>query len=925
MALIYRAYFAMSRSPRFTTTGLNTSAIMGFTNTLLEVLKNQDPTHIAIVFDTDAPTNRHEEMESYKANRESIPEDLAASIPYIYRLAEGFQIPVLALDGYEADDIIGTLAKKAEGEGFEVYCMTPDKDFGQLVSERIFIYKPARMGNGAEIQGVPEILERWEVEHVEQVIDILGLWGDAVDNIPGIPGIGEKTAKKLIKQYGSIENILAHSHELKGKMKENVETFGEQGLLSKKLATIQLGVPVELDEDALLRREPNRELLEPLFAELEFRTLGKRVFGDDFQVLGQTREADAQMDLFASPSPTVAAGDKKGGTTELSSSPSASLHETPHEYHLVSSEEEMKNLVDVLVQGSAVCFDTEATGMDANTAEMVGLSFAVKPREAWYVPMPADREACVRLLTLFKPVFEHPGLLKIGQNLKYDLLLLARYGVHVQGELFDTMLAHYLIDPDTRHGMDVLAENYLGYQTIPITDLIGPRGAKQGSMRDVPLEQITEYACEDADITFQLYEVFKPLLEEAHVDELAREVEFPLIYVLADMERCGVRIDQEMLKSASAVLEKDIQKLQQRIYEQAGVTFNIASPKQLGEVLFDKLQLDPKAKKTKTGQYKTGEDVLTALAHKSDIVKDVLEFRQLQKLKSTYVDSLPALVNPETGRVHTSYNQAVASTGRLSSTNPNLQNIPVRTMRGREIRRAFISRDDQHVLLAADYSQIELRLVAEMSQDPGMLDAFAQNLDIHQATAARVYGVPLEEVSSDQRRSAKAVNFGIIYGQTAFGLSQNLGISRQEAAAIIDQYFQQYPGIKQYMNDTIQAAREQGYVETLLKRRRYLRDINSANQTVRGYAERNAINAPIQGSAADMIKVAMIRIHQEIAERKLKGKMTMQVHDELVFDVPKEEVPVFRELIERQMKGALDMSVPILVEIGEGPNWLEAH
>lgn len=931
MALIYRAYFAMSRSPRFTTTGLNTSAIMGFTNTLLEVLKNQDPTHIAIVFDTDAPTNRHEEMESYKANRESIPEDLAASIPYIYRLAEGFNIPVLALDGYEADDIIGTLAKKAELRDFDVYCMTPDKDFGQLVSERIFIYKPARMGNGAEIQGVPEILERWEVENVTQVIDILGLWGDAVDNIPGIPGIGEKTAKKLIQQYGSIENILANSHELKGKMKENVETFGEQGLLSKKLATIQLDVPVELDEEALLRREPNREMLEPLFAELEFRTLGKRVFGDDFQVLGQSREGDAQMDLFSAPaassstSSSASKGNDQAGALADAISPSASLNQTPHEYTLVSTEEEMKRLVEVLLQETAVCFDTEATGMDANTAEIVGLSFAVKPREAWYVPMPADRKDCLRLLALFKPLFEHPNILKIGQNLKYDLLLLARYDVHVQGELFDTMLAHYLIDPDTRHGIDVLAENYLGYQTIPITDLIGPRGAKQGSMRDVPLEQICEYACEDADITYQLYEVFKPLLAEAHVDELAREVEFPLIYVLADMERCGVRIDQEMLKSASAVLEKDILTLQQRIFDQAGVTFNIASPKQLGEVLFDKLKLDPKAKKTKTGQYKTGEDVLTALAHKSDIVKDVLEFRQLQKLKSTYVDSLPALVNPETGRVHTSYNQAVASTGRLSSTNPNLQNIPVRTMRGREIRRAFISRDEHHVLLAADYSQIELRLVAEMSQDPGMLEAFAQNLDIHLATAARVYGVPLEEVTPDQRRSAKAVNFGIIYGQTAFGLSQNLGISRQEAAAIIEQYFQQYPGIKQYMNDTIQAAREQGYVETLLKRRRYLRDINSANQTVRGYAERNAINAPIQGSAADMIKVAMIRIHREMAERQLRGKMTMQVHDELVFDVPKEEVPVFRELIERQMKSALEMSVPILVEIGEGQNWLEAH
>ena len=923
MALIYRAYFAMSKNPRFTSAGINTSAIMGFANTLLEVLKNQSPTHIAVVFDTAAPTSRHLDMESYKANRQAIPEDLAAAIPYVYRLTEGFNIPVLAMDGYEADDIIGTLAKKAEQEGFTVYCMTPDKDFGQLVSDQIFIYKPARMGDGAEIQGVAEILEKWEVRDVSQVIDILGLWGDAVDNIPGIPGIGEKTAKKLIKEYETIENIIANSDQLKGKMRENVEVFAEQGLLSKKLATIQLDVPVELETDKMALREPNRELLEPLFSELEFRTLGKRVFGEEFSVVGQ-EASTRQMDLF-SPAPLTTSSPEFSTNQNEPTVVAHSLHQVPHEYKLVQNEADMEALVGLLMRHDEVCFDTETTGIDVHKADMVGISFAIEPHKAWYVAMPSDPALCQNAVNIFRPLFENSSIKKIGQNIKYDLLLLARYGISLRGELFDTMIAHYLIDPDTRHGMDVLAENYLGYTPIPIADLIGPRGPKQLSMRDVSVEQVMEYACEDADITLQLYLVFRPLLKEAFMEELAEKVEFPLIYVLADMERTGVRIDKEMLGAASEILEADIKRLEAQIHTKAGVSFNIASPKQLGEVLFDKLQLDPKAKKTKTGQYKTGEDVLTALAHKSDIVKEILEFRQLQKLKSTYVDALPTLIHPNTGRVHTSYNQAVASTGRLSSTNPNLQNIPIRTMRGREIRRAFIARDETHVLLAADYSQIELRLVAEMSQDKSMLEAFATNQDIHQATASRVYGVPIDEVSKDQRRSAKAVNFGIIYGQTAFGLSQNLGISRREAADIIDQYFLQYPGIKQYMKDTIDFAKENGYVETLLKRRRYLRDINSANQTVRGFAERNAINAPIQGSAADMIKVAMISIHQEIRERNLHGKMTMQVHDELVFDVPKDEVSLFREIIERHMKSALIMTVPVVVEIGEGANWLEAH
>ncbi len=924
MALIYRAYFAMSKNPRFNSKGLNTTAIMGFANTLLEVLKNQAPSHMAIVFDTDAPTARHVEYEAYKANRQSIPEDLLAAIPYVVQLAEGFNIPVITMDGYEADDIIGTLAKKAELEGFEVYCMTPDKDFAQLVSENILIYKPARMGDGAEILGVREIKEKWEVEDVTQVIDILGLWGDAVDNIPGIPGIGEKTAKKLIKEYGSVESIIANAHQLKGKQKENVETFAEQGLISKQLATILLDVPVDLPWDDFEIRDPNRDALEALFAELEFRTLGKRVFGDEFNVL-QTPSTNSQMDLFGGNSTQEAPAETSLQTVSPSVVPGKNIHNTAHEYKKVDEDSELLALITILAAADAICFDTETTGTDASLSRLVGMSFALRAGEAWYVPMPEEREAAVDRVQLFKGIFENPNTLKIGQNVKFDLMVLDRYGVSVRGELFDTMLAHYLIDPDSRHSMDVLSENYLGYTPIPITDLLGPRGAKQLHMGQIPQDQISDYAAEDADITLQLKEALDPLLTEIQADKLAREVEFPLIQVLADMEKSGVKIDVAMLNGISKQLQTDLLKLEHTIYEKAGVRFNIASPKQLGEILFDKLQLDPKAKKTKTGQYKTGEDVLLALANKSDIVQDILDFRQIQKLKSTYVDALPLLINPETGRVHTSYNQAVASTGRLSSTNPNLQNIPIKTKRGREIRRAFVARDTDHVILSADYSQIELRLVAEMSQDAGLVDAFKNNLDIHSATAAKVYGVALEDVSGEQRRNAKAVNFGIIYGQSAFGLSQSLGIPRREAAEIIDQYFTQYPGIKRYMSETINFAKEHGYVQTLLGRRRYLRDINSANMTVRSFAERNAINAPIQGSAADMIKVAMINIHQELTARELKGKMTMQVHDELVFDVPRAEIETFKELVGRHMKNALPMSIPVVVEMGIGDNWLEAH
>lgn len=923
MALIYRAYFALSKVPRLTSYGLNTGAILGFTNTLLEVLKNQKPTHLAVVFDTAAPTNRHIEYEAYKAQRQEMPEDLAKSIPYVFKLIEGFNIPLITKDGYEADDIIGTLAKKAEQEGFTVYCMTPDKDFGQLVSENIFIYKPARMGNGAEVLGVPEILEKWEITDVKQVIDILGLWGDAVDNIPGIPGIGEKTAKKLVQEFGSVEGLIANTDKLKGKQQENVINFAEQGLISKKLATILLDVPVELEEEKLRVSEPNREILEPMFAELEFRTLGKRVFGEDFSVAENSKGTSPQMDLFASPLPLP--DHMINEEAETPASAANNIHNTVHEYILVDQILDIQRLAEDLNNQTIFCFDTESTGLDANTADIVGLSFAYEKGKAYYVPTPADAEQAQQIVDILKPVLENPNIKKVGQNIKYDILLLSRYAVKVQGELFDTMLAHYLIDPDTRHGMDILAETYLGYNPVSITELIGAKGKNQGNMRDVEIEKTKEYAAEDADITWQLYERLSPMLVETSTEDLARQVEFPLVYTLAEIEKNGVKIDVDTLKLFSESLEKDIAALESSIYDKAGVKFNIASPKQLGEVLFDKLQLDPKAKKTKTGQYKTGEDVLLALANKSDIVQDILDFRQYQKLKSTYVDALPTLINPQTGLIHTSYNQAVAATGRLSSTNPNLQNIPIRTEKGREVRKAFVPRSEDHVLLSADYSQIELRIMAELSQDENMLEAFTLGHDIHKATAARVYGVAIDEVTSDQRRNAKAVNFGIIYGQSAFGLSQSLGIPRREAAEIIDQYFNQYQGIRQYMSKAVESAKEKGYVETILKRRRYLRDINSANMTVRGYAERNAINAPIQGSAADMIKVAMINIQNDITKQCLQGKMIMQVHDELVFDVPKNEIDSFKNIILERMKTAIQMRVPIEVEIGEGKNWLEAH
>ena len=924
MALIYRAHFALSKSPRFTSNGLNTSAVFGFANTLLELLRREKPSHIAVVFDTKAPTERHTDFVEYKAHREAMPEDLSAALPYVFQLIEGFKIPVITKDGFEADDIIGTLAKKAEKEGYTVYCMTPDKDFAQLVSENIFIYKPARMGNDVEIMGVPEVLKKWEIEHVHQVIDILGLWGDAVDNIPGIPGIGEKTAKELIRRYGSMENIFANAHELKGKQKENVENFQAQGLLSKKLATIILDVPVDLDEAGLLLEAPDRNLLEPLFAELEFKTLGRRVFGEDFKITETVKSTNtSQMDLFGSP--RAAAFEPEDETEEFELINFKTIQDTEHLYHLVDTPAARQNLIVQLNAQSAICFDTESTSTDANIAEIVGLSFSFKKGEAYYVPLSAEQNEAIAVLKEFESVLANPAIQKIGQNIKYDILLLKWYGMEVKGVLFDTMLAHYLIDADARHGMDVLAENYLQYSPVSITELIGKKGKTQGSMRDVAVDVVKEYAAEDADITLQLKEVFEPMLTATQASDLASDVENPLVYVLADMEFEGVKIDKEVLAQLSIELAVDIAKAEKEIFELAGVKFNIASPKQLGEVLFDKLQLDPKAKKTKTGQYQTGEDILSLLAPKHEIVQHILSFRTLQKLKSTYVDALPEMINPKTGRVHTSYNQAVAATGRLSSNNPNLQNIPIKTARGREVRKAFIAKDANHVIISADYSQIELRVIAEMAKEENMLQAFVNGLDIHTATAANIYSVAVEEVTAEQRRNAKAVNFGIIYGQSAFGLSQNLNISRKEAAEIIEQYFIQFPRIKNYMAQTIDFARENGYVETIMKRRRYLRDINSANATVRGFAERNAINAPIQGSAADMIKMAMIKIHATIKAQGLQSKMTMQVHDELVFEVPLQEVDQMKVIIETNMKNALPLEVPILVEIGIGENWLAAH
>lgn len=934
-ALIFRAYYALIRSPRITSKGRNTNAQFGFTNTLLDLIKNQQPTHMAVCFDTAAATERHTDFADYKANRQETPEDIRESVPDIQRIIEGMNIPVIGIDGYEADDVIGALAKKAEKEGYEVYMVTPDKDYGQLVTENIKIYKPPYQGSNFEILGPKEVCEKWDIENVNQVIDILGMMGDSVDNIPSIPGVGEKTAAKLLKEYGSLENVLENAANIKGKLGEKIVAGKDLAIMSKKLATIITDVPVEFHEENFRIKEMNKDLLRTVFAELEFKTLGKRILGEETEG-GQTvttassapaKPAQQQMDLFGNiiepePAPVAAApAPSEDGVADKN------IHNTPHEYLLINSEKEAAELVKLLKKEKEICFDTETTGIDPNLAELVGLSFSVEPGKGWYVNCPPDRDACLSLLELFRPLFDDTSKTWIGQNIKYDMLMMKWYGIELKGEIFDTMLAHYVIEPDGKRGMDALSAKYLGYEPVHIEELIGKKGKGQGTMRDVELDKIKDYAAEDADITLQLKNIFLPQLGEKKVDRVFYEVENPLVKVLTAMEFEGIRIDEEFLRDYSKQLEKDAKVSEEAVYEQAGVRFNLASPKQLGEVLFEKLQLDPKAKKTKTGQYATGEDVLTKLAVQHKICDDILAFRELTKLKNTYVDALPELVNPKTGRVHTSYAQAVAVTGRLSSNNPNLQNIPVRTERGREIRKAFIPRDKDHVLLSADYSQIELRIVAAISGDVNMCDAFRTGRDIHTATAAKVFGVEEKEVTKEMRYKAKSVNFGIIYGQGAFGLAENLGISRTEAKEIIDNYKKQFPNIQKYMDDTINFAKENGYVETLMGRKRWLRDINSANFTVRGFAERNAINSPIQGSAADMIKLAMIKIHEAFLKKKFRSKMLLQVHDELVFDAHRDEIELIKPVILECMQSALALpqGVPTDAEVGMGENWLAAH
>ncbi|MBW3469230.1 DNA polymerase I [Arthrospiribacter ruber] len=922
MALIYRAHFAFSKNPRINSKGLNTGIMLGFTNTLLEVIEKEKPTHIAVAFDTKAPTFRHTQFEAYKANRQEQPEDIEIGIPWVKQLVEAFNIPVLELDGFEADDIIGTIAKKAERTSFVVYMMTPDKDYGQLVDEHIYLYKPAFMGNAVDIMGPKEVCAKWDIENVDQVRDILGLMGDAVDNIPGIPGIGEKTAVKLLKAYGSIEELLQHTDDLKGKQKENVVNFGQQGLLSKELATIKIDVPVDFDEKALRYDGPDEEKLKALFAELEFRTLTQRVFGEKMKK-PQVKVSD-QLGLFTGDADT-----QEEDVPEENPLPVPVLHDsiitTAHDYHKVESEEEIKELLKYLEIQEEFCFDTETTALNPNDAELVGLSFAYVPGEAFYIPFPENQEEAKRKLELFREIFENENITKIGQNVKYDLLVLKNYGVDVKGKLYDTMLAHYLIEPEGKHSMDWLAQQYLNYKPVSIESLIGKKGKNQGNMRDVEVDEVVAYAAEDADITLKLKQKLDPLVRENGVEKLLHEVENPLIEVLTEMEFEGVRIDTESLAEMSKSLEEESKEIEKRVYELAGEEFNLSSPKQLGEILFVKLNLDPKAKKTKTGQFATGEEVLSKMASEHEIARVILEYRQIVKLKSTYVDALPTMINPKTGRVHTTYNQFVAATGRLSSINPNLQNIPIRTERGREIRKAFVPRDENHVLLAADYSQIELRIMAAFSKDESMIEAFKNGRDIHATTAAKIFQVPLEEVTSDMRRKAKTANFGIIYGISAFGLSQRLSISRTEAKEIIDAYFKEFPAVKAYMDGAIEKARKNEFVETLLGRRRYLRDINSRNQTMRGFAERNAINAPIQGSAADMIKIAMINVHKWMKEEKLKSKMILQVHDELVFDAVKEELDLLKKEIPRLMSSAVKLEVPVVVETGTGNDWLEAH
>ncbi len=923
-ALIFRAYYAFLRNPRINSKGLNTSAMFGFVNALEDVINNRKPTHLAVCFDHKSPNVRVQEFPYYKAHRQETPEDIRISEPYIRSIIEAYHIPILEAEGYEADDVIGTLAKIAEKEGYEVYMVTPDKDFGQLVSENIFIYKPARQGGDAEVWGPKEVIENYGIHKPEQVIDILALMGDAVDNIPGVAGVGEKGASKLIHEYQSVEAIYDNIDQIKGALKDKLEKSKQNAFDSKKLATILLDAPVAFEPERLIMEAPDAIRLSSIFSELEFRALGKRVLGDAYEVNTSASEAPVSapkgnvqstlfQDLEEEDSPTH--GPSKG----------RNITNTPHTYHAVTSEKEIADLKKKLLAAKEFSFDTETTGLDASM-EIVGMSFSLQPSEAYYVPTPLNFEEAKKIVQSFKEVFTNPNALKVGHNIKFDMKLLLNYGVEVAEPIYDTMVAHFVADAHIRHKMDVMSEAYLGYSPVPIEELIGKRGKNQLSMQDIDLEKIKEYAAEDADITLQLKTVTDKMLKDVKAEDLVKQMEFPLIHVLTEMEHEGIRLDVPFLNEYSKLIGAELYGIRENIFKLSGVEFNLDSPRQLGDILFEHMKIPYEGAKTKTGQYGTSEDVLSPLREKYEIIDIIINYRELTKLKSTYVDALPELVNPATGKLHTTFGQTIAATGRLASNNPNLQNIPIRTDRGKEIRKAFIPRNDDHLILSADYSQIELRIIAAITQDEGMLEAFNRGEDIHASTASKVFGVPLNDVTKEMRRRAKAVNFGLAYGQSAFGLSQTLGISRSESKEIIDNYFAKFPGIKNYMTETVAYAREHGYIETIMKRRRYLRDINSKNQTVRSQAERNAINSPIQGSAADMIKMAMIDIYHEIRNRKLKSRMLLQVHDELVFDLFKPEEEEMRLMVEDKMKHAIpNLPVPVEVGMGVGINWLEAH
>lgn len=956
-ALIYRAYYAFIKSPRINSKGFNTSAVLGFVNTLEEVLKKENPTHIGVAFDPAGPTFRHEAYEQYKAQREETPEVIRLSVPVIKDIIRAYRIPILEVAGYEADDVIGTLATQAGEQGIVTYMMTPDKDYGQLVGGNVFMYRPKHTG-GFEVMGIEEVKAKFDIQSPAQVIDMLGLMGDSSDNIPGCPGVGEKTAQKLIAQYGSIENLLSHSDELKGALKTKVEANREMIEFSKFLATIKIDVPITLNMEELKREEPNEEELRKIFEEMEFRTLIDRVFNRNKQsgsfgtaspsatgnntqgrngAQGNSSAGSAQLSLFGEPAPAngqttsqaSSQGDlfaefAGGGTESEKYSSLVCLENLKYDYQLIDTEEKRSELLQNLLTKETFSLDTETTGTDPITAELVGMSFSYAENQAFYVPVPADRVEAQKIVNEFRPALEKEGVLKVGQNIKYDMLVLGNYGVEVRGPLFDTMVAHYVLQPELRHNMDYLAEIYLHYRTIHIEELIGAKGKGQGNMRDLPPEAVYKYACEDADITLKLKNILEKELKENGAEKLFYEIEMPLVPVLAYMERNGVRVDTEALKQTSEHFTARMNQIEKEVHQLAGMDFNIASPKQVGEVLFDKLRITDKAKKTKTGQYVTGEEVLESLRGKHEIVGKILEHRGLKKLLGTYIDALPLLINKETGKIHTSFNQTVTATGRLSSSNPNLQNIPIRNEDGKEIRKAFIP-DDGCEFFSADYSQIELRIMAHLSGDTNMIEAFREGDDIHAATAAKVYKIGIDEVTREQRSKAKTANFGIIYGISVFGLAERMNVDRKEAKELIDGYFETYPQIKEYMDKSIQRAREQGYIETVFGRKRYLPDINSRNSVVRGYAERNAINAPIQGSAADIIKVAMVRIYQRFQSESIRSKMILQVHDELNFSVLPEEKEKVQRIVIEEMENAYRMQVPLRADCGWGSNWLEAH